>query len=309
MKKGLILLLLAGILIYEPGFAQSVNTQTIRVTKTENVVYGMKSGVALLMDVYKPENSNHVGIIYIAGSGWGSPAVWNELALKEQYYDTAYAGKWPQNLLIKGYTVFMINHSFATRFQWPDIFYDCQKAVRYVRYNSKKYDIDSVHIGAMGHSSGANLSSMLGVKDTTITDPKNDIDHVSSKVQAVVTLAAPFILSEYNKKTDTSIQNKLISRVLVDYLGELPKEKNGEFVLTGKYKAASPITYISRDDAAFLIYYSDNDSLLPSRQSLFFYDTLTRNNVQAKISVCHNCNHYPVPDINEVDLWFKTYLK
>jgi len=305
MKKRNLLLVLIALMINNPKAV----TQTIKVTKYENEVYGFVAGLNLLMDVYQPENSNHLGIVYIAGSGWGSPAIWNDIPLKDAYYDSTYAGLWPQGLLKKGYTVFMINHSFAPRFHFPDILFDCQRAVRYVRYHAKKYDIYPDKIGVMGHSTGAYLSSMLGVKDTIIINPKNEIDQVSSRVQAVVALAAPFILSDNNMKSDTAIQTSLMRRVLMDYMGELPEAKNGEFILSGKYAAASPITYISNDDAAFLIYYSDNDPFIPPRQAQRYYNNLEGNKVQAKIVVCHNCKHHPIPDMDEVDRWFKKYLK
>jgi len=181
--------------------------------------------------------------------------------------------------------------------------------VRFVRYYAKKYDIDPNRIGAIGHSSGGTLSSMLGLTDTTIVNAKNGIDSLSSKVQAVISLAAAFILSDFNKKGDTAIQNNLILKVMSNYVGELPEEKKGEFILSGKYAEASPITYISKGDAAFLIYYSDNDQLIPPRQASSFYNKLVENNVPAKIVVCHNCKHEPIPDMDEVDRWLKKYLR
>ena len=38
-----------------------------------NVVFGMYSGLALLMDVYRPAQPNGAGIIAIQGSGWYTP--------------------------------------------------------------------------------------------------------------------------------------------------------------------------------------------------------------------------------------------
>ena len=35
-----------------------------------NVVFGMYSGLALLMDVYHPEQPNGYGIVFISGSGF-----------------------------------------------------------------------------------------------------------------------------------------------------------------------------------------------------------------------------------------------
>jgi len=308
MKKRQILLLLIALTINN----SEAFTQTSKVTKYENVVYGMISDMALLMDVYQPTNSNHIGIVFIVGSGWGywAQQVYNHIPLKDDYFlDSNYSGKWAQALVDKGYTVFITNHRFAPGFHYPHIFYDCQRAVRFVRYNAKSYGIDPNHIGAIGHSPGANLSSMLGVKDTTIVNAENGIDSFSSKVQAVVSLAAPFILSDCNKKADTAILNNLLLKAISNYVGELPEEKNGEFILSGKYAEASPITYISKDDAAFLIYYSDNDPLIPPRQAPSFYNKLVQNNLPSKIVVCHNCEHQPIPDMNEVDMWLKKYLR
>ena len=48
-----------------------------------NVVYGMYSGLALLMDVYRPETPNGYGIVYINGSGWHAPLAYSAEALKE----------------------------------------------------------------------------------------------------------------------------------------------------------------------------------------------------------------------------------
>jgi uncharacterized protein (DUF433 family) len=37
-----------------------------------NIVYGMYSGTALLMDVHYPVNANGVGVIFVPGSGWSA---------------------------------------------------------------------------------------------------------------------------------------------------------------------------------------------------------------------------------------------
>ena len=47
-----------------------------------NVVYGMYSGAALLLDVYKPTEPNGYGIIYVSGSGWTTPLAYSAPALK-----------------------------------------------------------------------------------------------------------------------------------------------------------------------------------------------------------------------------------
>ncbi|MEO6168016.1 MAG: alpha/beta hydrolase [Chitinophagales bacterium] len=291
-------------------FSESAISQT--TIKRENVIYGMTSGAALLMDVYQPSNTNHLGIIVIPGSafGYSYPESYNQEPLKSDYYlDTAFLGKWANMLVDKGYTVFVINHRFAPLFHYADIIADCQRAVRFVRFNAKEYGVDPDHLGALGHSSGANLAALLGVTDTGIGHAGNTIDSSSSKVQAVVALATPFDLSDYNKPGDTSMANSFALTMLVSYMGELPPVENGEFALSGNYATASPIAYVTSDDAPFLIYYSDNDPVIPPRQGPAMYQKLVENKVPAKIFVKHNEGHGPIPDMGEVDRWFKKYLK
>ena len=51
-------------------------------TVEPNVVYGMYSGTALLMDVYKPAAPKGAGVIHVSGSGWTSPLAYNAGQLK-----------------------------------------------------------------------------------------------------------------------------------------------------------------------------------------------------------------------------------
>jgi hypothetical protein len=39
----------------------------------KNVIYGMHSGLALLMDVHRPETPNGLGVLLVSGSGWQAP--------------------------------------------------------------------------------------------------------------------------------------------------------------------------------------------------------------------------------------------
>ncbi|MBS1918733.1 MAG: alpha/beta hydrolase [Bacteroidetes bacterium] len=311
MKKNILIVLL----VFSSNFsATKTFSQNQKVTKHENVIYGMISGMALLMDVYQPEKSNHLGIVYIIGSGFGASdyykKIYNQVPLKDDYYlDTAYSGKWIRILNDKGYTVFVINHRFAPRFHYPDIFYDCQRAVRFIRYNANQYQIDARHIGAMGHSSGAYLSAMLGVTDTLITHPENPMDSMSSKVQAVVTLAAPFVLSEIGKNFDTLPASKYYLQIALDYIGELPEIKNNEFILSAKYAQASPISYVTADDAPIMVYYSENDPIIPPRQAVMMCKKLKEAGVPFKEIHNPDNGHEPLPDMQAVDNWFKKYLK
>ena len=295
---------------------KEVNGQETKVKKHENVIYGMISGMALLMDVYEPEHGNGIGVIYIPGSGFGLwqvyQRVYNQLPLKDDYFlDKDYSGKWAQELVNKGYTVFVINHRFSPRFHFPDGLEDCRRAVRFIRYNAKQFNIDPNHIGAMGHSSGGYLAAMLGVYDQVYLNvDKSPIDSVSSKVQAVTTLAANLILSDINQMGEPDVEMYLHRvQATLNYMGELPEHKDGQYVSSGKYAGASPVDHISKGDAAFLIYSSDNDPIAPQRQATTMYNKLKEAGVESKLVIDPKSGHAPKPDMNEVDKWFKKYFK
>jgi L-ascorbate metabolism protein UlaG (beta-lactamase superfamily)/acetyl esterase/lipase len=286
--------------------------QTTKVTKVENVVYGMVSGAALTMDVYKPEKSNKIGIIVIPGTafGYAYSANYSQPSMTANFAsDLTYFAKYARILVDKGYTIFVINHRLAPQFRYNDILSDCQRAVRFIRFNAQKYNIDPNNIGAFGFSSGATLCSMLGVTDWEHNKSQTGIDSISAKVQSVVTLAARFDLSDFNKKEDTIIQNPIISRVLVNYIGELPMVENGNYILTGKYAEASPITYVDKGDASFLVYHSYDDPLAPQRQAGNMYKKLLNNGIETKFIMSKNEGHTPIPNIEEIDGWFLKHLK
>lgn len=288
------------------------NLKLTKFTKYENVVYGMVSGASLTMDIYKPEHSNKIGIIAIPGTAFGyaySPEYSQPSMTVNFANDTIYFGKYAKMLVNKGYTVFVINHRLSPQFKYSDILRDCQRAVQFVRFNSKNYDINPDKIGAFGYSSGATLCAMLGVTNAENDNTQIGIDAVSSKVQSVVTLAARFDLSDFNKKEDSTIQNTIISRVLLNYIGELPMVENGNYILKGKYAEASPLTHVDDGDASFLMYYSHGDPLIPERQQTNMYKRLRDNGIDAKLNLSDKEGHNPIPKIEEIDAWFLKHLK
>ena len=153
-----------------------------------NVVYGMYSGLALLMDVHYPEKPSGYGVIFIAGSGWHAPLAYSAAPLKESVQVKLYV----KPLAAAGYVVFAVSHRAAPRFRYPAAVEDVQRAVRFIRHNAGKYGIDPSRIGGVGGSSGGHLVSMLGTLDGK-GDPEDSdpVNLKSAKLQCVVARAAP----------------------------------------------------------------------------------------------------------------------
>lgn len=311
-------LLLAMLLWTWPGNARGqfslVGAHSEHVTKYENIVYGMISGMALLMDVYQPDHGNHLGILAIPGSGYGYfpmyQKVYNQRPLKDDYVlDTAYGAKWMQALVKLGYTLFVINHRFAPRYHYPDPFYDCQRAARFVRYHARRFGIDGAHIGAIGHSSGATFTVQLAQRDTTISRAEDPADSMSSKVQAVVAFAGQYNLADFNTLADSGGLRALVITSLANYMGELPASDRKDFILSGKYAEASPISYVRGDNAPMLLFHSENDPIVPARQATALFTELEALQVPCRLVMSIGEGHEPRPDIGAVDDWFRRYLK
>ena len=111
----------------------------------KNVIYGMYSGLALLMDVHRPETPNGLGIIFVPGSGWQAPLGYDAAGLKDGVQNAA----WISTLLRAGYTVFTINHRAAPRFHYPAAVDDVQRAIRFVRHHAKQFEIDGRRLGGV----------------------------------------------------------------------------------------------------------------------------------------------------------------
>lgn len=238
----------------------------------KNVVYGMYSGLALLMDIYYPEKANGYGVILIAGSGWHMPLAYHAGALKDRVEGQDVL----RTLTEAGYTVFTINHRAAPRFRYPDAVEDARRAVRFIRHHAREYSIDPEQIGGIGGSSGGHLVSMLGTLDDQ-SDP-NDPDLVnrqSSRLRCVVTLAAPSDLSRI--KTEAGLM------AVTSFVGVPLRSRNPKAEEYKKYAAASPLTHVSADDAPFLLLHGDADKTVPFEQSELMRAALERAGVEVKL--------------------------
>ena len=141
--------------------ACTATAENYRVEK--NAVYGMLSGLALTMDIYRPDEANGYAVLFISGSGWTRELSLDATPLTESGQELVYAVP----LAEAGYTVFNINHRAAPRFRYPAPVEDARRAVRFIRFNAERFGINADRIGAVGGSSGAHLASLLALTDGT----------------------------------------------------------------------------------------------------------------------------------------------
>lgn len=148
---------------------------------------------------------------------------------------------------------------------------DAQEAVRYVRLNAAKFNVDPAKIGIMGFSAGGHLASTLA------THYDDKVYETSSKISArpdFSLLIYPVITMVENvthKGSQTSLLGDHASQELLDYFSN--------------EKRVTPQT-----PPAFLVHATDDTVVLPEN-SINYYLALKNNGVSAELHIYEKGGH------------------
>jgi acetyl esterase/lipase len=219
------------------------------------------------LDLYLPEKAEGrlPLVVWIHGGGWRAGSKENCPAVP---------------LAAKGYAVASINYRFSQHAVFPAQIHDCKAAIRWLRANAAKYHLDPDHIGVWGSSAGGHLVAMLGT-----TGDVKDLEGTggnlgqSSRVQCVVDWFGPSNMATMGKQADQpgSPESQLIG-------GPIPENPE-------KARRASPLTYVGKNSAQFLIMHGDKDNTVPLNQSEVLADALKKAGVEANLVVVKGNGH------------------
>jgi acetyl esterase/lipase len=262
------------------------------VSFQRDVVYGKGGDVDLKLNLARPKNPGSKKlpcVLVIHGGGWMGGDRTNHDDLTWKFAQ-------------QGYVSATIGYRLAPAHRFPAQVNDVKCAVRYLRAHADEYGIDPDHFGAIGFSAGGHLSMMLG-----LTDKKDGLEgdggspDPSSKVQAVVSFFGPTdLLAE-------DIPQQVLG-ILKEFIGGTKTEKPEE------YKKASPITYVTPDDAPMLLFQGTKDPLVPHTQTYPMLEAMTKNGVQGRIELLIGAGHgWGDPELRRTALnsfaFFNDHLK
>ena len=170
------------------GCAPGDSSDQPAYTRTQDVIYGRKFGMALTMDVFEPPRKNGFGVIFLVNGAWYSSH--DPVTIPFPFPCVT-----PDNYkpyLDSGYTVFAVVTSSAPKFSIPEIIEDLPRAVRFIRYNAAKFGVNPERLGVLGSSSGGHLALMMGTRGAQgPADAKDPVDRESSAVGAVACFFPP----------------------------------------------------------------------------------------------------------------------
>jgi acetyl esterase/lipase len=226
------------------------------VRRTEDVVYERKFGMALTLDVFQPKDPNGCGLLFLVNGGW--------LSSKETPMMVTVRPSDYQVFLDRGYTVFAIVTSSQPRFRIAEQMQDVDRAVRFVRANAKRFDVDPRKLGVLGASSGGHLSLSIATRGgpgkPQAADP---VERESSEVQAVACFFPPTDFLNYGGPGKSGVgEGPLVSlEEAFGSKGLSPDER------TALGRAISPLYEITSKLPPTLIIHGDRDEVVPLEQS------------------------------------------
>ncbi|MEI7899488.1 MAG: glycosyl hydrolase, partial [bacterium] len=229
-------------------------------TRTDDIIYGRKYGMALTMNLLKPASPNGAAVLWVVSGGFFSS---HEETLSPGFVSRV------EPLLSRGYTVFLVVHGSAPQFELREVTKDIHRAVRFVRCRAGDYGIDPQRIGITGGSAGGYLATWLGTTgcdgDAASADP---VERASSRVQAVACFFPGTNWMNFPTPGDDVIA---ISERLGTISGFRFKEyepKKREFIpildrekVRGILKELSPINHVTAQSAPMLFIFGDKDTI------------------------------------------------
>jgi acetyl esterase/lipase len=267
------------------------STENLPIVTQQDVTYGTAGGHPLLLDVYQPAEPSsglRPAVILIHGGAWTS-------------FDKTTMRGMGTFLARSGFVAFSVDYRLmhGAENRWPVQLDDVQRAVRWIRANAAKYGVDPDHIGAFGHSAGAQLAALLGMEEAHETsDPA--LAKYSSKVQAVVDVSGP---TDFTTHGDSDGDGFLSAFFGGDYAHH-----------PTVWQDASPVFHVSRNVSPFLILHGTHDESVPMAQAQELADKLKQAGVPVKFVTVEDVHTFQTPEarkrlVLETAAFFTQYLR
>jgi len=223
------------------------------------------------LDLYLPEadKSARPLVIWVHGGGWNSGS------------KDGCTARW---LVEYGYAVASINYRLSTHAIYPAQIEDCKSAIRFLRAHASEYGIKPDRIGAWGASAGGHLVALLGTTgDIRDFDTGTNLDQ-SSKVQCVVDWFGPTDFLHWGSAIPDWLLDSPTTAVAKLLGGRVQENQENA-------RRASPVNFVNKDAAPFLIMQGGKDTSVPLQQSQLLDAALKKAGVESTLTVFPGDGH------------------
>ena len=254
------------------------------VAEKRNITYHTIGARELKLDAFYPKEKNvapRVAILIIHGGGWRS-------GNRAQHYPLA------QKLASLGYVCFTPEYRLSTEALFPAAIFDIKEAIRWVRQNAEKYNIDPARVVASGFSAGGELSAFMGTTGNMPLFEGTDFTGVSSSVNAVIDIdgTLSFVHPDCREGDDSKRTS-----AATHWFG-YPKKDNMKL-----WEAASPLSYVNEKTPPTLFLNSAVAPMHAGRED--YINVLNQHNIYSEVHEFEGAPHsFPL-----FDPWFEPTVK
>ena len=205
------------------------------VTEIKEVIYQQYKDRALHLDAFfNTKQKKNPAVIMIHGGGWRS-------GNKNQMQDMAVA------IASKGYSCFAIEYRLSLEAKYPEGIYDVKNAIKFIKDNAKKFNVDPDKIAVLGCSSGGQMAALIGTTNDVLDfEDKSFKSRSSSKVQAIIDIDGVLAF-----KHPESSEGDMASFWLGGTYDEKPENWKNASALNLTNKSSLPILFINSSFARF----------------------------------------------------------
>lgn len=184
-----------------------------------------------------------------------------------------------KQLAERGFVAATVTYRLAPKYQFPAAVHDVKAAVRWLRANADKYQIDPERIGVVGDSAGGHLAQFLGVTSGVKEYEGEGELNQSSAVTCVVNYYGP---SDFTKSYGKSVD---AAEVLPLWLGGDDKREHHRHVL------ASPLNWVTPQAAPTLLLHGTEDKYVALEQAVWIHDRLKAADVDVTLLTLDGAGH------------------
>jgi acetyl esterase/lipase len=257
----------------------------------ENIPYNADTLKKHLLDIYLPADAKGKLplVVFIHGGGWIG---------NDKYADMGYMPNTVNAMLDNGFAIASIDYRFAQNAVFPAILQDCNKAVSFLYDNAAKYNLDKNKFALMGFSAGGHLASLMGTsQNNKVSNLYFPNSYRPFTYKAVVDFYGPVDLTLFPGSEDPKSPESLL-------IGVTPVER------PDLAKAASPITYIDKNDPPFLVFHGEKDNIVSNRHSKLFNSWLNHFGVRSELTIVKDAPHFgSMYDVEEIRTKVVNFLK
>jgi acetyl esterase/lipase len=245
-----------------------------------DIAYIPDGDEAQRLDLYLPETpaaSPLPLVVHVHGGGW----------MGGSKFPCQFA-----NMVDRGYAVASVEYRFSQQAVFPAQIQDCQAAIRWLRANSQRYNIDSDHVGVVGGSAGGHLSALVGAAGgKQAFAPIGGNEEQSDAVQCVCDIFGP---ANFTTVIQQAADDKNVRNIFTFNSPDDPYSRLIGASLEGnreKTDAVSPVHYISKDSPPMLILHGTHDALVPYAQSVELAEALNAHGVPVWLQTLPGSGH------------------